>query len=62
MKPATSIIAALALPASLLALQTFRDTPKPFREYPGWEYETSPSHPTLPIVLNGPSPASCIRR
>ena len=45
MKLATSIIAAFALPASLLALQQFRDTPKPFREYPGWEYENFPLPP-----------------
>lgn len=45
MKPAPILIAALAIPVSLLALQQFQDKPKPFREYPGWEYENFPLPP-----------------
>ena len=44
MKLVSFLIAAL-IPASLLAIQQFRDAPKPFREYPGWEYENFPLPP-----------------
>lgn len=45
MKRAALVIAALGVPLSLYALQQFRDQPKPFREYPGWEYEDFPLPP-----------------
>ena len=45
MKLAAFLLAALAVPASLFALQQFRDQPKAFREYPGWEYENFPLPP-----------------
>lgn len=45
MKRAALVIAALGIPVSLFALQQFHDQPKPFREYPGWEYEDFPLPP-----------------
>lgn len=45
MRPAAMLIAVVGIPMTLPAWQQFRDRPKEFREYPGWEYENFPLPP-----------------